>query len=239
MEVQERQFLCSWLRLVVVVMCCLISAVILERCRALSFDHNLVWDCVFSIHRFALVKSANKLIHVQLVQRLNNRLDTLTRFTRIARFRESTNSFASSVDNSSLEVLSHRFSRNLFRDIVDHESVVCAPVQVGHVRQDLKVTRVVQHSLNLVDSIGGELTSTLVGVDIADCHRAHEAGAESHALLLMSSGERSSCADFRHVRLNTIALAIADNLATALFSIPVDSIVTFISIFSTVSVDVT
>ena len=47
--------------------------------------------------------------------------------------------------------------------------------------------------------------------------------AESDTLRLTSSGERSSCADFRHVGLDTVALAIAipvDGLIVSLVTLP-------------------
>ena len=47
-------------------------------------------------------------------------------------------------------------------------------------RRDLELTTVVQHCRNLVDFSNEEYVSTLVEVDISDCHRARHVRAESH-----------------------------------------------------------
>ena len=67
--------------------------------------------------------------------------------------------------------------RLLVRDTEDYGDIVCA-VSVEHVRRDLELITVVQHCLNLVDFVGGEFASTLADVDVADCHRIHDARAE-------------------------------------------------------------
>ena len=47
-------------------------------------------------------------------------------------------------------------------------------------RQDLELIIVVKHCLNLVEFVGGEFASMLADVDVADCHRIHDARAESY-----------------------------------------------------------
>ena len=44
----------------------------------------------------------------------------------------------------------------------------------------------------------------------------------SRTLLLLRTGERSSCASFRHVGLDTVALAIADNLTSQITQLAID-----------------
>ena len=58
--------------------------------------------------------------------------------------------------------------------------MLCASVSVEHVRRDLELTIVVQNCRSLVDFVGGEFASTLVEVDISDCHRARHVRAKSH-----------------------------------------------------------
>ena len=73
----------------------------------------------------------------------------------------------------------HVAERLLLRDTEDYGDVACV-VSVEHVRRDLELTTVVQHCLNLVDFVGGEFASTLADVDVADCHRLHDARAVSY-----------------------------------------------------------
>ena len=73
----------------------------------------------------------------------------------------------------------HVAGRLLVRDTEDYGDIVCA-ASVEHVRRDLELITVVQHCLNLVDFVGGEVASTLADVDVADCHRIHDARAESY-----------------------------------------------------------
>ena len=117
----------------------------------------------------------------------------------------------------------HVVERLLVRDIVDYGDVVCTPVSVEQVRRDVGLTTAVQHCHNIVVFVGGEFASTLAEVDITACRRSYSVRAESHTLLLLSSGERSSCADFRHEGLDTVALAIAsphDGLIVSLMTLP-------------------
>ena len=74
----------------------------------------------------------------------------------------------------------HVVERFFARDIVDYGDVACTLVSVEHVRWDLELTTVVQHCRNLVDFVGGEFVSTLVEVDISDCHRARHGRAQTH-----------------------------------------------------------
>ena len=52
----------------------------------------------------------------------------------------------------------HVVERFLVLDIVDSGDVVCTSVSIAHVRRDLELKAVVQHSLNLVDLVGEEFT---------------------------------------------------------------------------------
>ena len=57
---------------------------------------------------------------------------------------------------------------------------MCASVSNEHVRQDFELTVVAQNCRNLVDYVGGGFVSTLVEVDISDCHLARHVRADSH-----------------------------------------------------------
>ena len=80
----------------------------------------------------------------------------------------------------------HVVERLPVRDIIDCDDVVCAPVLASR-----------------------DCPGPVTIVDVTDCHRAHDVRAVFQPLLPTNSGENSSCTDFRHVGLDTIAFAIA------------------------------
>ena len=83
----------------------------------------------------------------------------------------------------------------LVLDIMDCDDVECVLAPVEHVPRDLELKRAFQHCRDLFDLVAG-------------CHRVHDVRAEFLPLLPMSSVELFSCPGFRHVGLDTFALAI-------------------------------
>ena len=216
-----------------VVQCCLVPALLLERCRLRCRSISVkALNSTFSIHGFAFVKSSStfNLYERSWSKSTTHRSSwhfhsphsyrTFQRILEVLRFISGQLllrcQFALVLNDKLVETvgdllvdLSHPslyvVERLLVRDIVDYGDVVC-DFPVEHVRRDLELTTVVQHCLNVVDFVGEEFAGTLVEVDISGCHRAHDVRAESYTLLLPGPGERSSCTGFRHVGPDAVVL---------------------------------
>ena len=113
--------------------CCLVSALLLERCRLRC--RSISVEVGTAPSRTTTLRLSSRQAHPPSTctkdsgqgQRLIDRPGTLTRLTRIARFRESSSSFASSVGNSSWDVKPHLFS---MRSLVD--TVGDMPFDLAH-----------------------------------------------------------------------------------------------------------